>query len=146
MGDVNVGPSSFLPYNPYKFDVYRNSAYNTASATNTKLPYDTKQFDTSGNFDVTTNNRFTAPVGGFYQFNANMMLGATTVRLNVMFYKNGAEFVRGVDVATTVLGVSISALIQLAATDYVEVFYFCDGVKAVTTGITRFSGFLVSLK
>lgn len=142
--DSNAKFSTALLTNPYKFDAYRNAALNTAAATNTKLAYDAEAFDTGSNYDSATNYRFTAPVAGFYQFNANLMLGATTVRLNLMFYKNGAEHVRGADIATTVLGVNISALIQLAATDYVEVWYFADAAKAVTTGITRFSGFLVS--
>lgn len=129
--------------NPYKFDVYRNAALNTTSATNTKLPYDAETFDTNSNFDAVTNNRYVAPVAGFYQFDANIMLSATTVRLNMMLYKNGAEHRRGVDIATTSLGANVGGLIQLAATDYVEGWYFCDGVKAVTAAITRFSGFLV---
>ena len=64
-----------------------------------------------------------------------------------MLYKNGA-----VDKAGVVAGVpnfvasNVSGLIQLAATDYVEVFLQSGGVTGLNVGIStvNFQGFLMS--
>lgn len=132
--------------NPYKFSAYRNAAYTTAAAALTKLPFDTELYDTNGNFDNVTNNRYVAPVAGFYQFNSRTSF--TTTRGILTLYKNGSEVKRGDDqtVASSAIGINVSGVIQLAATDYVEVFYFSQGAVAMDVGQvnTWFDGHLVS--
>lgn len=133
-------------YNPYKFSAYRNAAYNTAAAGITKMAYDAENFDTSANFDSTTNYRFTAPVAGFYHFSASLQLASPTARAFIMLYKNNAEYRRSTDVQTSTLNYSahVSTLIQLGIGDYVEVFYFTDTAKAVVAGnVSGFDGYLV---
>ena len=39
-------------------------------ATNTKIVFNAKEFDTANAFDSTTNYRFTPQVAGYYQFNS----------------------------------------------------------------------------
>jgi hypothetical protein len=149
--DSNAKVNSSLLYNPYKFSVYRSAAYTSTVATSTRMPYDTKDFDTGSNVDIVTNTgRFTAPVSGFYQFNAVITLSANQPRFFIEFYKNGSGWIRGTDAAPGTggtLGSIASAHIQLVAGDYIEVFYYCSAAQAldVTTRHTSFSGFLVSI-
>lgn len=139
-------------YNPYKFSAYRNAAW-TASATLTKVAFDTELFDTNSNFDATTNNRYTAPVAGFYLFTTGVSVNTSNGAANFMqlrLYKNGSVMhvlahtsVPAVNIVTTLTG---SALVELAASDYVEVFFAHDLAAPGATGSdeTWFTGHLVS--
>lgn len=138
--------------NPYKFRVYRNSAYNSVSATPTVIPYDTKNYDTGTNIDVVTNKgRFTAPVAGFYQFNATYSLVSSAGFVIIYLYKNGAQYALGNQwLLTSASGASASYsdIVQSAANDYWEIAYYVDGIRAMNVGATAgayFSGFLVSI-
>lgn len=78
--------------NPYKFSAYRNAAYTPTSGSAIKMPYDAEAFDSNSNFDSTTNYRYTAPVSGFYQFNATTSWNTTTAtRTFLSLMKNGSE-------------------------------------------------------
>lgn len=133
--------------NPYKFSVYRNAAWTTPSSTETKVAFDAETFDTNSNFDSATNNRYVAPVAGFYLFTAQVQFASAVNNAYILLYKNGAEVKSGSQiVATNVLGSSISSLLQLSASDYIEVFLFTSSAQTGTTGAnnTYFEGFLVS--
>lgn len=151
MGDVSVGPSSSttVAFNPYKFSIYRTSAQNTGNGAFGIVNFDTKLFDTNGNVDIAVNvGRYTAPVSGFYQFNARVSTSSASI-LIVSLYKNGSEIRRGVDTRYTAAatGVTVSSMLQLTAADYVEVFVFGDSARALDVSQTYFNyfdGFLVS--
>lgn len=123
--------------NPYKASVYRNAAQNAGNNAFAKVNFDTERFDTNNNFDSTTNFRYTAPVAGFYQFNFNVGLniagGATDSVASL--YKNGATFRWGIE-APNASGSSGSGLIQLAASDYIEVFMYTNNGQALSVGVT----------
>lgn len=146
-----AGYSTGTMSNPYKFSVYRNAAWTVSSSAYGVVPYDTKLFDTGTNVDVVTNKgRFTAPVAGFYQFNANAGIATTTDASNyaIKFYKNGVAEAGTSNISVGGVGgagPATSCLIQLAANDYVEALLFAHG-EAGATGKdnTAFSGFLVS--
>lgn len=132
-------------FNPYKFSVYRNAALN-ATSSNTLIQYDAKEYDTGSNVDIVTNKgRFTAPIAGFYHFNARVDLSST---LGAIFlYKNGAEFKRGNDLRYTgVTGLVLSVDVQAAANDYFEIYVLAGGTVAMATGaaLNYFQGFLIS--
>ena len=143
-------------YNPYKFSVYLTAAAN-ATSTPTRVPFDTKEFDTGSNVDVTTNKgRFTAPVAGFYQFNAGALfsVSADGQIFYISLYKNGVEFKRGAEVntgqASGNIETTLNALVQANANDYFELFVVS---AAGTTGLyvgspsnafNYFQGYLVS--
>lgn len=137
--------------NPYKFRAYRTAPHNFTTSF-TKVPFETESYDTNSNFDVTTNvGRYTAPVAGFYQFNARCSTSQSsgTHRLVIALYKNGSELSRGSDVfAGYFNGSVVSDTIQLAANDYIEVYALGDTTLAadVTAPSTTnyFSGFLIS--
>lgn len=134
--------------NPYKFSVYRNAAQNATNGGTAQINYDTELYDTNSNFDSTTNYRYTAPVSGFYWFNARVGITVST-RALLSFYKNGSEVYRGVDIATGASGINVTAtaLLQLTASDYIDVRVYTDATNvAMTTGsvLNCFHGFLVS--
>lgn len=138
--------------NPYKFSAYRTTNMNVGTA-DTKVQFNAENFDTGNNYDAVTNFRFTAPINGFYQLNTNILTttaGAGTA-IGLSFYKNGAQVVGPVndfDAAGTNPGIALSALLQLTAGDYIEV-YVGTGVAAKAldasfSGRNTFSGYLVS--
>lgn len=137
-------------FNPYKFNVYRNTAFVTATATAAATLYDTRNFDTSSNVDITTNKgRFTAPVAGFYFFEGSCAVSTTTAtRFFCSIYKNGAEVKRGSDPnlsAGNIYVAQVTGFIQLALGDYVEIYNFTSASQTGATGqTTSFSGYLVS--
>lgn len=131
--------------NPYKFRAYRNAAYNSASGVSTRMPYDAESFDTNGNLAGPT---YTVPISGFYQFNARYCTQAGSNINHISLYKNGASLAMGNSLMYTanIMGMVVSDIVQLAATDTIEVYYFINAVTAVDVGSANnyFSGFLVS--
>lgn len=138
--------------NPYKFSVYLNTATNSAN-TLTLVQFDTKTYDTGTNVDIVTHKgRFTAPIAGFYHFSANIgnsSLGATG-QIIATLYKNGSLARTGaastMGAAGSVAIAPVSADLQLAANDYVEVFFQGGSGSTMAVGQTgnNFDGFLIS--
>jgi hypothetical protein len=137
--------------NSYKFSVYRSSAWTSSNSGNgSVVQYDTKKFDTGSNVDIVTNKgRFTAPVAGFYWFVGTA--GNTTAGGGgaANLHVNGSIAAWGTDsLGDTAVGkpAQVTALLQLSANDYVEVYYFGGGGSTGLTGSTfvYFQGFLVS--
>lgn len=147
--DVNGKQSSAVLTNPYKFRVYRNAALNTVTGNvATKVPFDTKTYDTSSNVDIVTNiGRFTAPIAGFYFFTSTVQT-ISTANLRADLYKNGAVASGGLNNGGSGVnqGSTVSDTIQLAAGDYVEVYVTAATAVAYFAGASGvyFSGFLVS--
>lgn len=143
--------------NPYKFSVYKAANQTGVSdSVLTKVQFDTEYFDTNNNFD-TTNNRYVAPVDGFYQINLYIHVQSannTGVAAIGSLYKNGVELTRGDAVvagfsAAQLITCRVQELVQLTAGDYLEGYGYMDvGSSTVTFaggGLgSKFSGFLVS--
>lgn len=134
--------------NPYKFSAYRNAALNSASSY-TKVAFDTELFDTNNDFN-TTNARYTAPVTGYYLFNAvagNSVAGGTAQF--IALYKNGSRIKLGNGNSATTSGQSctVAALVKLNAGDYVEVFFIGGSGSTMNVGADTcyFDGCLHSL-
>ena len=152
----NLYASKF--YNPYKFSVYLGTNQTAiADSVLTKVLFDSKKFDTSSNF---ASNKFTAPIAGFYHFDAYATVqttGSTGVAYEcwVAIYVQGALY-RKSDIYPTAAGTSVilngsvSDTIQLSANDTVEIYVWQDVTAGNTsfiiggTGSSIFSGFLVS--
>lgn len=139
--------------NLYKFNVYLTAAQNVGTAA-TMVLYNAKNFDTGSNVDIVTNKgRFTAPVAGFYQFNATIATTAAGAGTNIVIqlYKNGSAVYQGNNISATAgsnPGGVIATLLQVSANDYFEVFVL-TGTAAKALDVTfnynnTFSGFLVS--
>lgn len=123
--------------NPYKFRARRSGSLSTVASTFTLVPFDTEDFDTNNNFDITTNpGRYTAPVTGFYDVKGGIITngnGGTFVICAL--YKNGSIFQRGSQLnATNAAGSNYADLVALTAGDYIELWYFI--VNAISLDIT----------
>lgn len=137
-----------LPVVPYKFNVYRNAALTISTGVFQLIPLDAMEFDTSSNVDIVTNKgRFTAPVAGFYQISWHVGNSIAATDSTSALYKGGAIYRWGAEM-TNGGGSGGSALIQLAAADYLELFAAANTNGVINVGInpikTWMSGFLVS--
>lgn len=137
--------------NPYKFYVYRSTAWSTGSSAYAKVAFNAEVFDTNNNFDSTTNNRYVAPVAGFYNFSTACAFDVTAGGAYVVsLYKNNAEILRFIqseadNVNALTACVGGSGILQLSAGDYVEVFVYGTGSTGFYgAAFTWFQGFLVS--
>lgn len=132
--------------NPYKFKVRRVAALSLGSSSFQKITFDTEDYDTNSNF---TGGTYTAPVTGYYQFNARASFSATTLGL-LALYKNGSIVSRGShnsNSAGNVLGVVYNDIVSATAGDTFDIYAFYDGTGAFEVGTGQqpyFSGFLVS--
>ena len=140
---------------PVGFSATVGSNQSINNTTDTKVNFDTENFDYGSDFDATTNYDFTAPYDGLYQFNltiywqniddtnygeiridsdtANTL---TTYRARNYSYKVNDDF-----------STSVSGVLELTAGDKVwaEVYHDNGDNTPIVTGntLTSFSGFLV---
>jgi hypothetical protein len=139
--------------NPYKFSVYRSGAWTTNSSA-ALVTFDTKTFDTGTNYDTST-GKFTAPIAGFYHISAAISFTQASGGVSggtAFLYKNGSA----INALGGYLGAAAAwtgqasggTLVQLAASDYLQIFFQAGGATSATgvTGVsnTYFTGFLVS--
>lgn len=134
--------------NPYKFSVYRNAALTPGTA---DIVFDTENYDTNNNHDTST-GRYTAPVDGYYQLNAQIALTTTGANLGYGcdIKKNGTVIAswRAVMMYAGAYThtATISTLAYATAGQYFTVAEGASSGKAVVVGAanTYFNGFLVS--
>jgi len=130
-GDTITVPSgaSMTGQNYPAFRATMSADQNFSNNTNTKINFDTIDFDTDSAYD-TTNKRFVCPSGkaGKYVFisGAGFFLDDTR-RVTFQFKKNGSNITNSrVQVesasASSLTLIRTVAIITLAATDYVEAF------------------------
>jgi hypothetical protein len=127
----------------------RNGANDAISgSTWTRVDFDFEDFDVGNNF---ANDRFTATVAGTYSFSTHVTTtdGTAGNYLSVQIRKNGvsaAEFTEYVG-GGAYHGVGGSTLLELAASDYVEVFVRNTSLTVTVLGNSLYptiiSGFLV---
>lgn len=137
--------------NAVKFHVYQTTAQTTSSGADTVVNFDAKEFDTGGNFSLVS-KAFTAPVAGFYQFNASVAWSntASMTRGILTLYKNGSILKRIDDkpnTGATAGSASGGTHVQLAAGDTINVQLFSVGagaILAVSQSTVFFSGLLTS--
>lgn len=108
---------------------YLNSdQLNLVNSTATKITLDTENYDNLGEFDSTTNYRFTATIAGYYQVNAEVgWLGTSIVadkRYEAYITRDGANVVSGNATPSGALyfSVAVSDIIYLAAGQYLELW------------------------
>jgi hypothetical protein len=130
------------------FSAYQSSAQSYSSGIFTKVQLQTEEFDTNGNFDSTTNYRFTPTVAGYYQISGGAVMQVGSAQeMWVGIYKNGV----GHKILQNIVGVLNrgchgSALVYMnGSTDYVELYLYVNASGTVLTGATNtyFQGVLV---
>jgi hypothetical protein len=138
---------------PYKFSAYVSAGSQTGATF--PVVFQTKIFDTGGNYNNST-GVFTAPISGFYQFNAALCLPqSASAGYSTDLYKNSAPYnaptFRGQAVVPSYTGATIvttiSVLAQLVAGDTMNVgsIYANGGtISYALTGENFFQGFLIS--
>jgi len=135
---INNGPA---------FSVWANTATNTATGTQTKVVFNTVEFDTNSNYS-TANNRFTPTVAGYYQINASVFAAGYATQITYIF-KNGSEYKRtGQQTGAYLQGIPISSLVYCnGSTDYIEIYWYQASGSTVNSGIgqslTWFNGSMV---
>ena len=106
------------------FSAYASALQSVTSAVDTKVVFDTEQFDTNNNF---ASNRFTPTVAGYYKFNTTIRLSGTSPSQYIVYwYKNGSSIGIPCFVNTTISSPYISSASTLVymngTSDYFEVY------------------------
>jgi hypothetical protein len=105
-----------------------------------KVLLDTEVYDDGAEFDSTTNNRFTAANAGIYLVSAQVSISGMDAdkAIGIMIKKNGNEYAYTISYVPTgavVTRLPFVTTIKLAASDYLELFYFTE-----QTGKTLYYG------
>ena len=122
---------------------------NISSATDTKVQFDTVEFDTASCYDNTTNYRFTPNVAGYYQVNLTLdCRGTSKTGIFSYIFKNGTLDSR-VSISRTATSAfeinSASVLIYMnGTTDYIEAYGYITASSNAGFGLnSQFSANLV---
>lgn len=118
------------------FGVYGASGTSLINNTDTKIIYDTEEFDTNNNF---ASSRFTPTVAGYYQLNACILLNVSSGILGIMLFKNGGRFKYGAQLInnTGYVGATLSTLVYAnGSTDYFEIY----GIQSSGGSATNLGG------
>jgi hypothetical protein len=129
------------------FSAYAGSAQSLPTTTETKLLFNTEEFDTNSNYD-TSNGRFTPTVAGYYRVNGGYSITTTQTGLYLYLFKNGVKYktlsLLGSNNGSSTYG---SCLVYCnGTTDYIELFAAqLAAAQNTVTGIssTYFQGELV---
>ena len=128
--------------NPYKARAYRNANYVFADASWAKVTLNAENYDPNSNFD-TTNNRYTAPVTGYYQVNGAVRNTATAFATGaVAIYVNGSTYAKGETHFYSKAEVrhTVSDVVYATAGQYIELYAVFDatsGSNIIVGGATE---------
>lgn len=123
-GDLTTGstPATSAP----SFFAYLSATQDDITGTD-KVEFDTESWDTDGDYDPTTNFRYTPSIAGKYQVTATLVWTSVVAGdlLQIWIYKNGSQYTR-VDMrpnASAAESQTITDLIEMnGTTDYIEIF------------------------
>jgi hypothetical protein len=120
------------------FSAYLSANQSVSSGVFTKVQCNTEEFDTASAYDNATNYRFTPLVAGYYQVNARIDCGTSSISNAIIsIYKNGSESKRGNQVTATSgeIGIVVSSIIYLnGSTDYIELYGTVTGTTPLFYG------------
>jgi hypothetical protein len=122
--------------------VYRNATYAVPSATGTPIPFNVEEYDTDGLWVTGTATRFTCQTPGRYMVAGTFEWAVNaTGRRNISIYKNGAIVAGNLSNAVASVAViqTISFIINMAVTDYVQLYARQNSggnLNLTVTGIT----------
>lgn len=125
------------------FSAYLSSDQSISSSTYTKVQFNTELFDTDNAYDNSTNYRFTVPSGKNGKYFVTSTLNCRSASDNVTvasisIYKNGSIFQQlsinsnGTgNAAFRDYGFTNSYIMDLAVSDYIEIFAYIIGTSPV---------------
>ena len=148
----SVTGTAMVSGNMPAFSAYLSTAQTITASVNTKIAFNTEEYDTASCYD-TSLYRFTPNVAGYYFINLNFWIGGSTgtyTRWNGKIYKNGSEYFRVNDlVLSGGYGTAGGCLMYLnGSTDYVEAYanIGTSGTAIVSDGgtiVNLFQGYMV---
>jgi hypothetical protein len=138
--------TAMVSVNMPAFSATMSVTQSTTAGVQTKLQFDTEEFDTNSNYNTST-YRFTPTVAGYYQINLGVYQTAGgTTQVNMYIYKNGASYKGSAQIiATNQFPVTSSIVYCNGTTDYIEAYaaaYTAAGAFQ-TGGFTYFNGCMV---
>jgi hypothetical protein len=146
---TEVGQFNANGYKPATAPAFRaalDSNQSVSATTWTKLQLDREDFDSTGDYDNTTNYRFTPSVAGYYMCSCGIVpnvAGRSLIRL----YKNGSPTASLGDIDSTFTrGMSGASLVYLnGTTDYIEFYVWREltGNVLGTAYLSTASGVLI---
>ena len=119
-----------FPDNTPNFRAYSTSVQTIPTATQTKIQYNSENFDTDNCYDNTTNYRFTPTEAGTYFITASVRIDDGSYSNNntqIYIYKNNSTWSRFSNEFTSASSpmISISDIVNLnGSSDYVEIFLY----------------------
>jgi hypothetical protein len=128
------------------FSAYPNATLSLSGGADTKVLFQTEDFDTNNNF---ASSRFTPTVAGYYQLSAMVRPNATNGEAGITIYKNGASFRGGSNVLVNSgnqYGTTVSALVYAnGTTDYFEIYVYVTNSCTASASFqsTWFTGCMV---
>jgi hypothetical protein len=125
------------------FQAYLSSNQDISDATATKVQFNTEIFDSNSTYDNSTNYRFTPAVAGKYSIYSQITLettGGHELDLGVIYiYVNGSTYAYSVlnPSSSSMFSATlvINQILDLSATDYVEIFGYLDRTSGGTIRI-----------
>jgi len=139
------------------FSVRMATAQSNTSGTNTKVNFDTEDFDTDGAYD-TSNKRFTVPSGkaGKYFFHAHTIIddGTNGSFHAITLYKNGSISAltgqaQRTQSAQGDFSISCTGCLDLSVGDYIECYVYLEnsteipGAFSASRAVSNFIGFKI---
>ena len=136
---INSGGIVTRPNVPAFF--YGKNTVQTAAGSNEVVTWDVEWLNNGGHF---SSNTFTAPVDGIYSFSVYCLNDSDANQSDFRLHKNGSTIVaRARNAGTTGYETtSLSALVQLNATDTMQVILSGSGDVFFGDGNQTFSGFM----
>ena len=124
-GAGNVTPNADGIKNVPAFGVYLNANQSLSNSTVTKITFNSEYYDSNSAFDVSS-NRFTVPTGkaGKYYFHSTFRYdNGGSYEISNMIYKNGSALIKTrMKCNASVETILASAVLDLAESDYIEIF------------------------
>ena len=124
------------------FSATRSGSGNSLTANvSTAVVFDSEEFDTDSAYSTST-GKFIVPSGkdGKYFFTGSVTMASSFVYGIAFLYKNGAEFKRGMAVQNDAGAVVVSAIIDCAVADEIQLFAHSSSTQNVTAS-SYFQGF-----
>ncbi len=135
-GNITIGSGVTVNVNRPAFAAYASGNQTLTDATYTKIEFDTEIYDVGSGYD-NANDKFVVPSSqaGKYCFTARCNVdtahntaGASDIHIAV--YKNGSIYSmqqqRWLGYPQRNPGVNITQTLDLAVSDYIEIYVFCD--------------------